>query len=62
MTFTLKSSKNDPVKIYVSEDGSYKIVKRPSKSTYTLMGNFSIFNIMGEVIGEFNTLEEAMNI
>ena len=33
MTFTLKSSKNDPVKTYVSEDGFYKIVKKPGKSS-----------------------------
>ena len=59
MKFTLKSSKKDPVKIYVSEDGFYKIVKRPSKATWTLK-RVSMFDIMGETIGEFKTLEEAM--
>ncbi len=59
MKFTLKSSKNDPVKTYVSEDGLYKITKRPSKKTWTLK-RVSLFDIMGETIGEYNTLEEAM--
>lgn len=60
MTFTLKSSKSDPVKTYVSEDGFYKIIKKPSKDSYTLK-RYSLFEMMGEVIGEFKTLEEAMN-
>lgn len=59
MKFTLKSSKKDPVKTYVSEDGFYKIVKRPSKATWTLK-RVSMFDIMGETIGEYKTLDEAM--
>ena len=58
MTFTLKSSKYDPVKTYVSENGFYKITKRPSKATWTLI-RISLFG--SEIIGEFNSLEEAMN-
>lgn len=58
MTFTLKSSKIDPVKTYVSEDGFYKIIKRPGKA-YELK-RISLFNIMGETIGEFDTLEDAI--
>ena len=60
MTFTLKSSKNDPVKTYISEDGKYKIIKRPN-SMYILKGNFSLFNTLGDELGRFNTLEKAMN-
>ena len=60
MTFALKSSKKDPVKTYVSEDGFYKIVKKPSKETFTLK-RVSLFDTIGEVIGEYATLEEAMN-
>lgn len=60
MTFTLKSSKKDPVKIYVSEDGFYKIVKKPGKETFTLR-RVSLFDTLSEVIGEYSTLEEAMN-
>lgn len=60
MTFTLKSDKRDAVKIWATEDGFYKIFKRPSKSTYELK-EYSLFNIMGETIGEYDSLEEAMN-
>lgn len=60
MKFTLKSDKRDAVKIYVSEDGFYKIFKRPNKNTWELK-EYSLFNIMGETIGEFDSLEEAMN-
>lgn len=60
MTYKLKSSKYDKVKTYVSEDGFYKITKRPNEDKWTLK-RVSLFNIMGEVIGEFNTLEEAIN-
>lgn len=60
MIFTLKSSKKDSVKTYVSEDGFYKIVKKPSQSTWTLK-RVSLFDTIGEVIGEYNSLEEAMN-
>lgn len=60
MNFTLKSAKNDPVKIYVSDDGFYKIVKRPSSAKYVLL-RVDLFHIMGEVIDEFDTLADAMN-
>lgn len=59
MKFTLKSVKNDPVKTYVSEDGFYKIIKRPG-CDYRLI-YVSLFNIMGETIGEFKTLAAAEN-
>lgn len=59
MTFTLKSSKNDPVKTYVSEDGFLKITFRPSTKKYTLK-RISLFNILGETLGEFDSLEEAI--
>ena len=57
--FTLKSSKSDPVKTYVSEDGFYKITKKPSDSKWTLK-KVSLFNTMGEKMGEFDTLKEAI--
>ncbi len=59
MRFTLKSSKKDPVKTYVSEDGFYKIIYRPSKKTYELK-RISLFDIFGETLGNFITLEEAI--
>ena len=59
MRFTLKSSKKDPVKTYVSEDGFYKIIYRPSKKTYELK-KISLFDILGETLGNFTTLEEAI--
>ena len=58
MTFTKTSSKNDPVIIYTSENGLYKIIKRTS--TGYILKRYSLFNMMGEVIGEYNTLEQAM--
>ena len=57
MKFTLRSAKNDPVKTFVSDDGFYKIIKRPT-SKYILM-SVNLFNIMGTEIGEFDTFEEA---
>ena len=60
MKFTKVSSKSDPVIIYRSDDGFYKIIKRPGENVWTLK-QISLFNIMGEVIGKFDTLEEAMN-
>ena len=59
MRFTLKSSKKDPVKIYVSEDGFYKIIYRSSKKVYELK-KISLFDILGETLGNFTTLEEAI--
>lgn len=58
MRFYKKSSKNDPVITYVSEDGFIRITKRPS--TNWIAKRISIFNIMGDVIGEYETLEAAM--
>ena len=58
-TFILKSNKKDPVKIYVSEDGFYKIIYRPSKKIYELK-KISLFDILGETIGNFATLEDAI--
>lgn len=60
MEFKKVSAKNDPVQVYATEDGFYKIIKRPSRDYYELK-RYSLFNIMGETIGRFETLEEAMN-
>lgn len=59
MNFTKKENKYDPVITWVSDDGFWKIIKRPGKD-YELR-NVSLFNIMGEVVGTFKTLKEAMN-
>lgn len=61
MTFTKKSASYDPVVTYVSEDGFYKITKKPGENFWTLK-QVSMFDIMGTVIGKYNTLEEAMNV
>lgn len=47
----------DSVETYVSEDGFYKIIKR--RGVYTLK-RLSMFNIMGDELGEFDSLEDAM--
>ena len=60
MKFSLKSDKRDPVKTYVSEDGFWTIVKRPSSPVWVLKRH-SLFNILGEVVGEYGSLEEAMD-
>lgn len=59
MAFTLTSSKNDPVKTWTNENGTLKITKR--SNTGYILKQVSLFNLMGEVIDEFDTLEEAMN-
>lgn len=59
MAFTLRSSKNDPVKTWSNENGTLKIIKKAN--TGYVLKQISLFNLMGEVIGEFDTLEEAMN-
>ena len=58
MKFVLVSMECDPVKIYASENRAYKIYKRGN--AYTLKGNFSVFNILGDDLGIFNTLKEAI--
>lgn len=60
MKFTKTSSKIDPVVTYTSEDGFYKITKKPGDTFWTLK-RISMFSIMGEVVGNFDTLEDAMN-
>lgn len=60
MTYKRTSASFDPVITYTSEDGFYKITKRPSENYWTLKV-VSMFSIMGEVIGKYATLEEAMN-
>lgn len=58
MKFTSKSMKNDPVQVWNSEDGFYKIVKKPSTNYMVLQ--ISLFSIMGETIGEYDSLEAAI--
>ena len=60
MTYKRTSASFDPVITYTSEDGFYKITKKPNENCWTLK-QISLFNIMGEVIGKYNTLEEAKN-
>ncbi len=60
MTFKRTSASFDPVITYTSEDGFYKITKKPNENYWTLK-RVSLFDIMGTVIGEYSTLEEAMN-
>lgn len=60
MKFTKTSSKIDPVITYSSEDGFDKITKKPGDTFWTLK-RISMFSIMGEVVGKFDTLEDAMN-
>ena len=60
MKFTKTSSMSDPVITYCSEDGFYKITKRPGDNFWVLK-RVSMFNILGEVVGKFDTLEDAMN-
>lgn len=50
--------KNDCVTTYTSEDGFYKITKRGGIWT---LKRISLFNILGEEIGRFDSLEEAQN-
>lgn len=59
MTFALRSSKKDPVKTWSNENGTLRITKKAN--TGYILKRISLFNLMGEVIGEFGTLEEAMN-
>lgn len=56
-TFKKVSASFDPVETYVTEDGFYKIIKR--RGVYTLK-HLSLFNILGETLGEFETLEDAI--
>lgn len=58
MIFTQTSSKKDPVITYTSNDGFYKITKRAN--TGYILKKVSLFNILGDVIGEYSTLEEAI--
>lgn len=50
--------KYDCVTTYTSEDGFYKIIGR--NGVWTLK-KLSLFNILGETLGTFETLEAAMN-
>ena len=59
MKFIRKSSPKDPVITYRSEDGFYSITKRPSTPGWVLREH-DLFNILGNVIGEFATLESAI--
>lgn len=59
MTFKRVSSPKDPVITYATDDGFYKISKRPSCSKW-IAKEYSIFNILGTVIGEYDTLEAAI--
>lgn len=56
MKWTLKSAKRDSVKIWVSEDGFYKIIKRGLKFT---LKRYDAFNILGEEVGTYDLLESA---
>lgn len=56
--FKLTSSKYDSVKTWSNENGTLKIIKRAN--TGYILKRISLFNMMGEVIGEYNTLEQAM--
>ena len=58
MEFRKVSKENDPVIKYSNELGTITITKRPS--TTWIVRRISLFNIMGEVIGEFETLEDAI--
>lgn len=58
MEFRKVSSKNDPVITYANESGTIRITKRPS--TMWIVKRISIFNILGETVGEFETLEDAI--
>lgn len=60
MNYRKTSSNLDPVITYTSEDGFYRITKRPSQDFWTLK-RISLTNILGTVIGTYSTLEEAMN-
>lgn len=55
--FKKVNAKNDPVECWVSEDGFYRITKRGG--VYTLK-YISIFNLLGEEIGRYASLEDAM--
>ena len=57
--YKLTSMEIDPVKIWSSEDGLYKIIKRPN--TGYVLKKYSLLDILGEELGEFETLEEAMS-
>lgn len=59
MTFKKVSAKNDPVITYATDDGFYKIIKRPSSSKW-IAKEYSLFNILGTVIGEYDSLEAAL--
>lgn len=61
MTFVKASSKMDPVVTYVSADGFLRITKRPGSAKWVAR-IISISSILGEVIGEFDTLEEAIMV
>lgn len=57
--YILKSSNIDPVKIWSTEDGTYSIYKR--QNTGYVLKSYDLFDMMGTELGEFDTLEEAMN-
>ena len=58
MEFKLVSSKIDPVKIWSNENGTLKIYKR--RNTGYIVKRISLFDILGETLGEYSTLEEAI--
>lgn len=58
MRFEKISSKNDPVITYSNKSGTIRISKRPS--SLWIAKRISIFNILGETVGEFETLEDAI--
>ena len=59
MKFTRGSSKMDKVITYASEDGFYKISKRPSENAWVVR-EYSLFNILGDEIARCSSLEEAI--
>lgn len=44
--------------VYTNELGTIKIIEKNGKY---IVKEYSIFNLMGEVIGEFKTLKEAQD-
>lgn len=60
MKFINKTMKGDKVQAYRSEDGFYSISKRPGENWITR--EYSMFNILGTVIDESETLEEALEM
>ena len=58
-TFKNVTPKHDCVTTYASNDGFYRIVKRPSVSKW-IVKEYSLFNMLGTIVGEFDTLEDAI--